>query len=316
MIVEDTQGNTDERSFHVNVHMPDFEFEMFKDIPEGKTYDSLDASSSPLDLSKKYYEVRYSSHDGFELGRHSFVEGSDNNGTIVDEMYNENNNTWKDDGTLNYTSSDNKVFNIIDENFEVKYLGTISIDEANQIVSNEINDTANVFQNGDLIHGLAVKTTQDRYKFHDNYQTKHDDGNEEQFSSLDEFVNYFKVSNDNHNWFGCDGDCHDGGITFSADSNLSAGHGKLVKVDSDSIVDDNAGTWEIKDVDGQTILATSITNWKYDDYPIFKYDGTGVLSGNFSPAGDKGIFFWFNESGRDHLKTFIQNYVDNSLGAN
>ena len=303
--VTDSYGNISEKYLHIHVYTPDVRIEMDYPVDSG-TYDDLSASSTALDLTRTYYEARFSSYDGLELESFSFA-----NNQVVVKNYNPSTGNFEDsDDNLSYSSSDNKVFNLGNGMFEVKYLGTITANDGNDLLGK------NIFSGSDTCYKFAYKNLQDRYEFDRNeYQMKYDENNTQtQYSSIAEFIDYTKVKADGHgNWWHCDsGDCHNGGITFSADSDVSNGSGTLVEVDQNGVTNANAGSWEIKTIDEDTVLVTHITNSK-DGSPIFKMDSNGLLRGWYEPAGTESIFYWLNESAKDHFKTYIDNnYTTNS----
>lgn len=298
IIATDSNGNSTDRSLHIHVYTPNVQIEMDQPVTSG-TYDSLSPSSTPLDLTKAYYEARFSSHDGLELQSYTFA-----NNQVTVKRYNSSSDSWEDtNDNMPYSTSDDKVFDIGNGQFGIKYIGTITGADANDLLGKSI------FSGGDIGYKFAYKSLKDSYEFDENnYQTKHDNGAETQYTSISEFIDHTKVDeNGQGGWWHCAGDdCHNGGITFSADSNYSNGSGTLVEVNQTGVTNNNAGSWEIKTIDSAEVLVTDITNAK-DGSPIFKMDSTGLLRGWHEKAGQESIFYWLNDSAKDHFKTYIDN---------
>ncbi len=283
---------------YIKDNMPYAELEMNMNMPAGESYDSLAASQNSLDLSKTYYDVWFSTHDGVEVESHKFDAG-----TLINKEFDFENNSWKDEANDTYTTiTDGKEFLIQSSGygeFKIKYLGEKTADEGNELMGKDI------FQSGDIGYAFAFQRTKDNYEFWGEYEMKYNDGTQTQYSSIEEFINDKKGAG----WWECTGDCSSGGITFAADSDYSKGSGTLIEVDNNgNVTNSNAGTWEIKDVDGKETLVTDITlsDYDHDGMPIFQMDSTGLQRGSFEKAGSESMFFFLNESGKDHFVDYVQ----------
>ena len=297
--------NKNEALNFVKERTPHEEIELEMDMPGGETYDSLQASSTSLDLTKTYYEGRYETFDGLEIKSHRFDTSA---GLMINQKLKDG--EWINENNDTFTVSNNE-FTITESEFnnqfKVKYLGTVGKTEGNELLEGE------GFSDSDVGYKFAYKSITDQYWFGNvnNFQYK-DYNDHTQYSSLEEFIDDTKGKK----WWQCsnDNNCSNKGVTFSADSNYDDGSGKLVVISNDgnssTVVNNDAGTWEIKTISGKTIMVVDITTseYKHDDNPAFMYDGTGVRRGDYEKAGDEGIFFLLDENAKDSFVNYINSH--------
>ena len=214
------------------------------------------------------------------------------------------------------------------EHYTINADGSISVDDSFRIAiikEKDISGTYNIFL-GDKVLEIEMpaeareyvntyETTADRYYA---WEKEHAWGIEgqEYYASLEEFIQH----QCGLHWF--DGN-EDGGIAFAGvkngDGNYvcdgSATSGKLFEVKRgdgehpESIVSEDAGTWEIKTVNGQKILFVHPSDPKYADddneLTIFtEFDGA-VWRGDYEPKGTKGVWSSFNQSAIEAIQNAI-----------
>jgi hypothetical protein len=275
--------------------------ELGMEMPQGQNYDSLQASSSPLDLTKTYYDVEVDHHDGLEVEGHRFDTST---GKVINKKF--KNGSWVYDDNDTFTASSGTEFTIsgsgdVNNQFKIKFLGTVSGTEANTLLNKEI------FNTSDVGYKFAYKAITDQYWFDDGEYQYKNYNNHTQYSSLKEFMNDTK----GRNWWQCsdEDNCSSGGIAFSADSNFDSGNGDLVVVSSDgTVVNNDAGTWEVKTVNGKTAIVTYPSRYEDDDYPAFIYNGTGVKRGGYEPAGSEVIFFLLDENAKNSFVNYVKKH--------
>ena len=176
---------------------------------------------------------------------------------------------------------------------------------------------------------ITIKKTDDTYILHDEVENHHKES-KEAYTSISEFIQRQCQTN----WFMGD---ENGGLAFKGTINengqyicdTSARSGKLVVAskdmfDSSSMMDfmptstRDAGTWEIKSVNGTDILIAkpyNVKKYNHDDeglrYEIFSLKDGKLYRGDFEPKGTKHIIPSYNEIAINAIATeIIDNWED------
>jgi len=163
---------------------------------------------------------------------------------------------------------------------------------------------------------LKIKKQKDTYMLN-NEEQKHTENGSSPYTSISDFI---KTQCETR-WF--EGD-HNGGLAFAGEQRAdgytcdgSAKKGKLVYAQNDAngtkVVDSDAGSWEIKTVEGGTeILIVKPYNLKrfHDDegdieYPIFTMKDGTLYRGDMEPAGVTRVIPVFNESAMQSITNAV-----------
>jgi len=331
----------------------EIENQIKKDEEEQRTKENL-ASTETIVFSNpetfSYLDSREDYSDGQFKRTYSYgdVTLGDNTITFVDYSYNTTTSNWdertdnSDDGLTLVNgewvsesneetisrSSDNKEITINNElltkNYEDDLSGERYIRELDKVVT---------FPKGSISYGIKIEELEDYYYLHEQVKDYYVSG-QPTLSTLKAVIesqcgNKYFMGN------------QDGGISFAGTKNSDgtytcdgdATSGKLFAISnefdedghySNEVYNTDAGTWEIKTVDTQTILVVTPNNPKefsYDDeeyreeYTIFApiTDSSGqttIYRGNLELKGSINSFPMYNKIALDALKAAVKVVVN------
>ncbi len=235
------------------------------------------------------------------------------NSTSMTWHYEENETRFTTDGTEseiedddgNYTIEDGVYHLVLEEDGETievwapKFVARVTGDELQAIMDAPAYSMLGISIDANDSAVLSImRASEDRYDWWED-----DNNDEESAEDLAQFIanHSFDDNASSYNWDSTllhNQDTGHKAIVFATNSSTQ-NNGVLVEVDTENnvVINDNAGSWEIREVDGVDILVVLPTVCGYDSDRIFKVEEGVVFEGDFEErAGELSISISFNEA--------------------
>jgi hypothetical protein len=190
------------------------------------------------------------------------------------------------------------------DDFTIKYIGTINASDRNP-------QNLQIFGPNSKAYNFLFLNTKDRYEF-DFYDSNIEYNHETStpYTSFDEFIS----TQNNGRWFEDVSADDREGISFSSDYQSGDTSGTLVlySEDQQSIIDDNAGSWEIKTVNvkgenREVLVITPKEEYQeHSDFDIFTVKDGKLYRGWYEKAGATSSFTLFDQQAYDEMIEFLR----------